>query len=74
MPLHVFFYSSLSVFASGNCGGYNVQNDVSKFFFSKKLGHRHDILLFQEKFGSFWTVVEANFLNEYQKQRYEVKN
>ena len=26
----------------------------------------------QEKFGSFWTVIAANFLNEYQKQCYEV--
>jgi hypothetical protein len=43
-------------------------------FFSKSLGHHHDVLFFQEKFGSFWAVIAANFLNEYQKQHYEVKN
>ncbi|ONM60886.1 4-alpha-glucanotransferase DPE2 [Zea mays] len=31
---------------------------------------RQEIL--EEKFGSFWTVIAANFLNEYQKQCYEV--
>jgi len=30
---------------------------------------RQEIL--EEKFGSFWTVIAANFLNEYQKQCYE---
>lgn len=29
--------------------------------------------LLEEKFGSFWTVIAANFLNEYQKQCYEFK-
>ncbi|OEL17021.1 4-alpha-glucanotransferase DPE2 [Dichanthelium oligosanthes] len=33
---------------------------------------RQDIL--EEKFGSFWTVIAANFLNEYQKQCYEFKD
>ncbi|KAG2638901.1 4-alpha-glucanotransferase DPE2-like [Panicum virgatum] len=32
---------------------------------------RQEIL--EEKFGSFWTVIAANFLNEYQKQCYEFK-
>ncbi|KAK3163987.1 hypothetical protein QOZ80_1AG0011050 [Eleusine coracana subsp. coracana] len=32
---------------------------------------RQEIL--EEKFGSFWPVIAANFLNEYQKQCYEFK-
>ncbi|KAL6896549.1 hypothetical protein ACP4OV_007121 [Aristida adscensionis] len=32
---------------------------------------RQEIL--QETFGSFWPVIASNFLNEYQKQRYEFK-
>lgn len=30
------------------------------------------MILFQEKFGALWTVVASNFLNEYQKDHYEV--
>jgi hypothetical protein len=47
-------------------------------YFCKKIneisGHNPEISppFFQEKFGSFWTVIAANFLNEYQKQCYEV--
>lgn len=34
---------------------------------------QHDVsIMFQDKFGSFWTVIAVNFLNEYQKQCYEV--